>query len=825
MKHVVGLMAISLSLSACAALFGPPMSPAEKQCIQQAVASRPDLTGSWKTHDGVMLDIRHRPTNQRALTVVVAANSPKKPDWEVTGAGMVTPGLVAPGSTACSDTWNIDISRHYPDRKPTRPGQIVSQQDRTTALLSAGADRIAFGGREVWTRVGAVGKLQLPKPGEATYDVELTGGSLATVTVRPGHGQECVAACQKDTRCAAAVLVGGDCMLKASVGSPRLRTSAMSWINPAFDSRPPPPIPPPGSRVREIRLTGTLLKNVGVGDRGADSKCARACEQDWACVAYSVETWKGECRLMRSLSGAERAKGWTTMVSSARTARVPSSGQWETDTRLRGRTLQTIRTGHGGLSACTAACTANAACKGVSWLGAETRCDLKADLGVAEPAQHWSSWAHPPRPPDLSNPPDQTMSSPLCKNHGPAFPAYALTTEPIDGASTYVDILGLLEGGAAKRPTYVATEKAGRVEWTKAFYVRPLPSGMVHIHSWYKPDLVLKRSRGDVVVGEVDGASEWRLEHLWEHVDPPDVGVYIVIRSPEDGTFLGHRGATLELQGSPVALETHWRYDELRLPSEQDRAVVPLAVQEPEPLILDGGAVEALANWAVEEYVREQQPSCWKKGGSGPCPSGQDTNCGLFCAQSTEMCVLEATEMVQSVSDIAFNIAGAIFTGGTANAGLRAARMGGKAAQTGLRQAMRVGGRKLAKHLRERVGSRVIRFVKSRGKSEAFKKLARAVAKKAAIRSGAVTAKMAAGGLAEQYLDQHEAAQVDALAEAYGEEVARRAAEKIALIAAAGDDPDLLAIAALVDPTGVMGAVDAFYKPTCTETPMPRINF
>jgi len=51
------------------------------------------------------------------------------------------------------------------------------------------------------------------------------------------------------------------------------------------------------------------------------------------------------------------------------------------------------------------------------------------------------------------------------------------------------------------------------------------------------------------------------------------------------------------------------------------------------------------------------------------------------------------------------------------------------------------------------------------------------------------------------------------------------AAEKIALQAAASDNPDWLAIAATVDPTGVMAVVDAYHKPTCEETPMPDVTF
>ena len=81
----------------------------------------------------------------------------------------------------------------------------------------------------------------------------------------------------------------------------------------------------------------------------------------------------------------------------------------------------------------------------------------------------------------------------------------------------------------------------------------------------------------------------------------------------------------------------------------------------------------------------------------------------------------------------ATNIAGAVFTGGTANAALRGVRAGGKAAKMSMRMLMRSAGRALKNKVKSKLGVRVIKFIKSRGKSESFKKLARDVAKKQAI--------------------------------------------------------------------------------------------
>jgi hypothetical protein len=137
---------------------------------------------------------------------------------------------------------------------------------------------------------------------------------------------------------------------------------------------------------------------------------------------------------------------------------------------------------------------------------------------------------------------------------------------------------------------------------------------------------------------------------------------------------------------------------------------------------------------------------------------------------------------------------------------------------------MKTGGRALKSKLAKRTGARLLVFMKKRGRSESFKKLARSMAKDVALRipgklvegtARAVLQQAAAYGAEEQERAQRR------LMDAYIDEATSRATERLALKAAAGDDPDLLEIAAMVDPTGVMGVVDAFVKPMCEETPAP----
>ena len=583
--------------------------------------------------------------------------------------------------------------------------------------------------------------------------------------------------------------------------------------------------PSPGSIVANVRLTGESLKTLSFDKRGARRGCESACNDDWSCKGYSVDAWAGQCILLSEVRGSEPASGWESKIQSSRApARVPAPGQYAENTRLTGPTVAVSTVAN--LRDCLAACEADDRCRAFS-KSPDGRCELKSATGEATAEQNWTSYQ---REPDMSVPPDQTMSSPLCRNHSPAFPPYALTTSSVWADTVrWLDLPSVVERGPIRPPTSVV-KTDGLVDFTSSFYMRALPDRTVHFHSWYDPDVVLKRRDGEVVAGEPDEHSAWRLEHLFDHVDPPVDGVWIVIRDPENGWFLTMHGDRIEMTSDPEDPGAHWRYASTLLPGQKMETLTPVPVVEREPIVLDQRVVAALTKWAVTELVRQEQSACWKEGGTGDCPSGQDTDCGLFCAQSTAQCVLDVVDMVNSVSMVAANIAGAVFTGGSANAGLKSAQVAAKtagkaAARTAMRQAMRSGGRALEKKLKARIGARVIAFMRTRGRSESFKKLAKDVAVRSA-KNIAMDVPLSAVDLSlvsNASVDQKKAE--EDLIQAYADEVALQTAQQFALIAAAAGNPDLLEIAALVDPTGVMGVVDTFNKPTCTETPFPDLDF
>lgn len=828
------VVCVVLFLPACAALFGPGLTPEQKAFRQAAVADRPDMTGQWQSSKaGVTLDIRHKPSNPRALTVNVSSPSGTPVTWSVYSAAVDPP-------LAAGEGWKVLLTTDHPDRKPTKPGQLVSQRDRATGQLSEGRDRVTFPDGDVWTRIGAVAALELPPAGKATFDLELTGPVLTTLSIPSGTASECTSACEKNAKCAATVFIGRECKLLSSVGRPKERRQAVAWINPNFGQAGAAQVelPPPGVATREVQLTGLALKSINVGSRGARRRCEMACKDDWSCKGFSVEPFKGSCELLKEVQGAKKAPGWEATLASARAVAVaPDFGQYSEDTRMVGAELETRTFPFGALRDCEAACLSHTDCKAVSWLRDKVQCHLHRAGGAPEAAQHWVAWTRPKPPPDMSVPPDQTMSSPLCAQHARAFPAYVLSTEgiPRGAPSTWnqghLDVPEVYQPTDApfRIPTYTRLPE-GKAPFTAAFYLRALPGGLVHLHSWYNPEMVLKRVGDQVVVGPVDEDSTWRLEALFEYFDPdPNSGAgWMVIRHPGDGRFLTLSGTTVELGLSPLVAGTHWRPGHMLLPGQKAEEWTEIPLMQPPPSPLDPVVLQKLTDWAMQELARQELPACWKPGGAGPCPAGQDTNCGLFCARSEEQCVLDVTNMVVSVTEIAANIGGAVFTGGSANAALAGAKAAAKTAtkaglKTMVRQSMKVGARAMRAGLKKKLGKSLVGFMKTKGRTAAFKNLALNLGASLSgnlawsiVQSATLNVRPAVSPAAMQKAE-------DDLAEAYAVEVAARTAERLALKIMVEAAPDLMDIIAIVDPTGVVGAVQSFNKPQCVQTPMPQL--
>lgn len=670
--------------------------------------------------------------------------------------------------------------------------------------------------------------------GEPAYDRELTGETVSTLETKGSSAATaCIDACKGEPRCAAVTSKEQTCTLLGKVTGIRESRASVAWVNPDFDFRPPPPIPLPGVSRRSVQLVGKSLSKPSVPKRGAERNCRMACEDDWSCQGFTVDTWNGRCELFASIEGAKWTDDKQVFSSRAytRVAHRPAPGRYSEDNKLAGKVLRTLDPKSTGIRGCQEACVGEAKCKGLNIrrtkkAGSSLRsykCELLGSIGEAKLAKNWTAYVSPPRP---SSPTERPGGHPSDQ------PAYVMTTTVYDprSANYLIDVKGLVDSSPLS-PVY-KKRKGILVDWTSAFVLHPSSKGNVEIHTWYKSDLVLKASnKGEVVVGKAGGFSQWRIEYLFEYLDPPlgEEELWFVVREAKSGFFLkASPSGKLELTGDVNDANTHWRFDTMRLPTEPVRKGA-FPVIEPEPTVLDERVIETLTNWAVEEYIRQQQPVCYKEGVvEGPCPSGQDTDCGIFCSQDSMTCFLKWTEIVQSVSDVALNIAGAVLTAGTANAGLRAARVAQKGATLGLKVAMRSAGRKLRKNVQSRFGAQVVRLIKSKNKSKEFKK----IAKKYAKAQAKSTAKKVVGGPFKDAVksavgwenEEPTPRQVEALAEAYSEAVAQRAAEKIALAAAAGDDVTLLEVAAMLDPTGVSAVVDAFHEPVCTETPMPELS-
>ncbi|MEZ4398733.1 MAG: PAN domain-containing protein [Kofleriaceae bacterium] len=808
----------AVATSACVALMGRKLTPEEQACRSEAMKAPPDVTGRWETADGTKLDVR--PGYRGALTITVAADG-TPPPWTVQAAR-----LSPPEHPVCGGPWELRVFRQL----PTRGEHVVG-------ALASSADRLTFGG-EVWTRTGAAVALALPAPGMLATQMDLIGTDLDP-PLSNTNADACQAACMAAAACVGFVLRGDYCKLKATVDGPRSEAFVVAWIKPG-DAVGPVALPGAGSPTRSVRLSGTPLETVAVGGRGAEHACQVACDARWDCAGYSVETWKGTCELLREVHGSTPGETtWVSWIRPTRVAAVPAPETYAENTDLTGASLSVTKLGWKGLRGCHDLCKADVACRAFVWSEATTECTLKRTVGEARVAEGLTAFAM--KPPLV--PPPQTMTSPLCAapEHQAEPAIYGLTTQllsrtdPATGKEIYLNSEGpylTTTADPATGPAYrLATQVAAPAfllpyyDGTRLFTVRPVPGkGTVHIHSYTHPDLVLKRVGVKVVVGPVDAASEWRIEHLWEHADPPATGVWYVLRSTVDGAFLGTDGEGVALFGSPAGAGTHWRFHRF---GGND---VDLPVQDPEPLKLDLVVVDKLAAWILAENIRQEQPACWKQSLNDGCPAtGQPTSCGAFCAQNTAQCVLDVANMVESVTEVAANVAGLIFTGGTANVALKAAttaaKAGGKAAaKAALKQAMKTGGRALTNRLRKRTGARVLAFLKSRGKSASFKQLAKSMAKDFLV---SATGKLAVGVVqvgAEAYGAVEQERAERQLLEAYAEAAHDRAAERLALKAAAGDDPDLLEIAAMVDPTGVSGVVAAFVKPMCVETPWPDLG-
>lgn len=832
----VALGGLLLASSGCAFLLPAPLTP-EQRALQEfrkeARANMPDLTGRWEI-DGsavwrvagatpVLVDVRHSPSNRAALVIAVSPDG-ASPRWSIVSGALVVPQ--SPG-----EPWKVVVETRDPERRPTQPGMMVKLESREEGALTADTRTIQFGSYAKWTRSGDVGALALPLPGTVAHDVALEAPAFETHALA---FDACKARCATASRCAALVVDGPKCRLLSSTGTPTLRQGVTSWVNPDFGKVSDLALPGPGALAREVRLTGVVLETRGFTARFARRECEKACENNWSCVGYTVETWDvGECRLLSQVTGVEKASAWESQLLVRKAAVAPAQGSYARDVRLTGPVVATLqlRTGiEASMEPCITACTGRDDCDAVSYLRSTGECRLHRELGAPEAAQAWTAWRKPPPPPDLSKPPDQTMKSPLCQQHLPAHPPYSLTpTELAPGvrATRRLDVPAVLKPDELPLapPVMITTERG--VPWTTVFYFRPLPNGLVHLHSWYQPEIVLKRDGDRVVVGPPDEQSEWRLEGLFEYTEPPATGVWIVIRHPGDGRFLTARGDRVELGESPLDAGARWRYDFALLPTQtlDGETELPLLPAPPSPL--DPVVVNAMTDWAMKELARQELPACWKPRGKGPCPPGQGTNCGLFCAKSTEQCVLDVVDMTISVGEVAGNVGGLVFTGGAANAAMVGAKSAVKATSKGaakvaVRRALRTGARAMQARIQQRVGASIGRYLRSQVSRATFQRLVQRLGTRALKNLSWSIVQSSVTEVRPSFSPEEQRRVEAALVDHYVAEVSAQVATRYASRVLASSAPDLMDVISIVDPTGVVSAVQSFNKPKCTETPFPQ---
>lgn len=170
-------------------------------------------------------------------------------------------------------------------------------------------------------------------------------------------------------------------------------------------------------------------------------------------------------------------------------------------------------------------------------------------------------------------------------------------------------------------------------------------------------------------------------------------------------------------------------------------------------------------------------PVCW-----GRCPASHPVDCGAACATSSAACANAVTDQVVSVLDAAANLALTVATLGTGTA----AKSGATSAARAAKLAAKKGLESIAKHGLTRAGKRVNRAAIKRSLRKA---------RAAALRKGGKAAREA-GKLDDRKIER--------LAEML---------DKAQTAADAGPGP--LALAEVVDPTGLIAIVNAYNNPIC----------
>ena len=222
-------------------------------------------------------------------------------------------------------------------------------------------------------------------------------------------------------------------------------------------------------------------------------------------------------------------------------------------------------------------------------------------------------------------------------------------------------------------------------------------------------------------------------------------------------------------------------------------------------------------------------PVCWQQ-----CPEGW-TNCGAACAKDKTECARATTDMVVSVLELTVNVATfglSTPATGAANATEESIKIGTKLMTSSTRV-----GKSMIRLVNSMKGSRGAKFVMKIQKTKFYKKSGEVYERVSQVKDAYETIEMAA----ENYEQALASDFAEFTSKEINDEINRRFHPKTASylkkrwgdiqlkeMAEAdgmGIAQDVLSMASLADPTGVVGAVASFTKPICqTVIPFPSLS-
>lgn len=663
----------------------------------------------------------------------------------------------------------------------------------------------------------------MPAKGTVARGVTLSGPDMKKRHVPGGAvvDRACPHQCRITVGCAAVVMIRGVCHLKRSVGKVSYNDQARIWINPRIKAPPKPKEMFQAGGVAAGDLTGPNLREIR---SGRIQDCIRECRFDAACRA-AVQTRDGRCFLKRGLGRAKDGnfRVWVRPTGDQTVARpIPlKTRPYCIKGKVVAPSVGYFRwTSGGSIKRCNNKCMAlGGRCAFAEWYPPERACRLyESRSGDDARRRPCTSWAKPAavlaaqrkkeaeERAHRANPKGPKPTHPACRGHKNAFPSYRLI------ALERFYRPGRVAGHKAWPGRWITVEDGrlalGHAHKSKAgshWYIMTNHDGTVHVHNRKDPNKVLLRKGGRVVFGTPNRHARWWMEHSFEHHDEAYDG--FVLRAMDQERFLwaGPNGPTLGYDSEDK--RAHWRYSAFYEDRDPRDKNVELVFSDPKDPPLDMTYVWAMTDWVIKEYAQSDQPVCWRRSG-GDCDETRKVDCGPgMCGVSAGACVEAITEMVISTAELIATIAAAVPTGGTGGAAIGALKKAGQVA------------RKIGTRAGKRMAKRMLRKAMKKG-ARALAKQLRGLRDRIAIHLG----KQAMWRFSRQgQRETHMAAEtLKRRRKLMTREIMLRAGERLTLAVMKQEQPNVMEIMSVADPTGVVSVIDAFYKPLCGDTPFPK---